>query len=490
MAQYDLVRFFEGRIELVEQMRDPDRARDASKAISAIRDGVFAVRRTGHTGMLWYAFRGKVGTAEETVARMTAADALPVLRINPAPEETPAAEPDETPEATDDDDAPRKRTRRPRTGPTETKAAPNAPAEFKAFDGALISADDATGVVEAIVSVFGVIDDGDDLIHPGAFVKTLVERGGRVRVLDHHNSRSTLNIVGRPLEMREVGRDDLPLSILAKHPEATGGLYTKTQYLIETNEGRGVYQRIKSGALGEYSIGIDPLDVDMSKVTGADGKPRVVRNIRQVRLWEYSPVVWGMNPATATVSVKSADDAPETPAETEKEMTPDGPVMRLGDYLLGETMNVIGAILSGFLRDGYLDDAEYSLMTALLSQHMTAARNELPQDVALRALPSIADWLMLFSREPDQERKTVVTPAQSDQVSDLLQRALAVLAAGAAPENPAPEPDATKDDDGPQLDPEAPTPAQGAGPQGDAAPDKAELLAKMSRIQAELEALK
>lgn len=188
--------------------------------------------------------------------------------------------------------------------------------ERKAAPVFITKVDDAMGVVSAVVNVFGITDDYDDIIHAGAFTKTISERAGRVRVLDQHNTSTIRSVLGKPILIREIGRSELPSDVLAKYPQATGGLLTETQYLMETPEGKGAFDRIKSGAVNEYSIGFDVLDVDYGKVKGADGREKVVRNIRTVRLWEYSPVIWGANPATATVQAKSADSPSEQKAQT------------------------------------------------------------------------------------------------------------------------------------------------------------------------------
>jgi len=256
--------------------------------------------------------------------------------------------PTEKPEGSTGSTRPAKKSSpRARKQPEETKARIHKVTETKAMEGAIISADDATGIVRSVVSVMGIIDDGDDIIHPGAFTKTIAEHGSRVRVLNSHNNRDSLNVVGKALAMREIGRNELPLEILNAHPEATGGLETETQFLLNTPEGKGIYDRIKAGALNEWSIGFDAVDTDNSRMKqkSADdptwemaiktddydpdgdpltlkdkaGKPRICRNIRGIRLWEYSSVIWGMNESTTTVSVKDKEgaetEAPDAPVE-------------------------------------------------------------------------------------------------------------------------------------------------------------------------------
>ena len=177
------------------------------------------------------------------------------------------------------------------------------PKEYKtiAFKGYKIEED--KGIVEHIVSVFGIEDLGGDVVHPGAFTKTIQERGERIRVLDSHRRSSVLDVLGKVLSLREVPKDKLPAEILKEYPKATGGLWARTQFLLDTPEGKGAFLRIKAGAVDEFSFGYDTLDEDFSD----DEKGHEVRNLRTIRLWEYSPVIFGMNPATTVLGVKSED---------------------------------------------------------------------------------------------------------------------------------------------------------------------------------------
>lgn len=188
------------------------------------------------------------------------------------------------------------------------------PRETKQQAGALLDISSSAGIVEAIVSVFGVLDHGNDIVMPGAYAKTILERGRKIRVLDGHNSDSVLSVVGVPLAMRELSREELPAEVLSQWPEATGGLWTRTQYLLNTEEGAGVFARIAAGAVSEYSIGYQVMQAGYEDVVWR-GQSVSARLLKEIKLWEYSPVVWGMNPATATVQVKTADTAPEPAAE-------------------------------------------------------------------------------------------------------------------------------------------------------------------------------
>jgi len=188
------------------------------------------------------------------------------------------------------------------------------PSEYKSFKFEPLATDAALGIVEHLISVYGVLDLGGDICHPGCFAKTLAERKDQIRVLDSHQRRTTANVIGIPLELKEIGRGGLPADVLEKYPEATGGLLAKTQFLMDTPEGKGAFARIVAGAVTEFSFSYDTLDSDYSEAKG-----RRVRNLRTLRLWEYGPVIFGMNPATAVINAKDLGGSEAKPEPEESE---------------------------------------------------------------------------------------------------------------------------------------------------------------------------
>jgi len=151
------------------------------------------------------------------------------------------------------------------------------------------------GVIEAIVNVFGIVDHGGDRVCLGAFADSLARRKP-YGCLHHDWTRP----VARTLEARELAPGDplLPPSI-----RDYGGLYVKGRFNLETQDGREAYSNIKAGILDQFSIGYAPEEERRAR----DGANELVR----ATLYEWSPVLWGMNPATAVLSVKSG--APPTP---------------------------------------------------------------------------------------------------------------------------------------------------------------------------------
>ena len=204
-----------------------------------------------------------------------------------------------------------------------TKSKQEGPSEYKTFPAFELKYDEDQGLVEHIITLFGVIDHGLDRSHPGCFKKTLLERGGKIRVLDMHKTDSVMCIVGKPLEIREIGRDELPAKVLEQYPEATGGLWAKTKFFLDTPEGKGAFIRIKEDTI-DWSYGYDALDTDESTVK-LDGEDVDIRDLRQLRLHEYGPVLFGMVPGTTTLSAKADDpaDAKADPSPSEFKPEPE-----------------------------------------------------------------------------------------------------------------------------------------------------------------------
>lgn len=175
--------------------------------------------------------------------------------------------------------------------------------EERTFQGYTCKADVESGVIEAYVNIFGIEDDSwmNDIVHPGAFKKTIRERGpagsNKVRVLWMHSVRE---VIGRPLLLEEHGRDDLPDVVKVRYPKATGGLFAKTQLVLGVQRAREAFELYRNGAMDEWSIGFEPIEEKFEEVD-----KRTIRHLKEIKLWEYSPVTWGANPATTTVSVKS-----------------------------------------------------------------------------------------------------------------------------------------------------------------------------------------
>lgn len=165
----------------------------------------------------------------------------------------------------------------------------NSPAFMKA-------ADDRS--VVGIPVVHGNIDAGTDRSHLGSWADTKVNGRDRARFLWNHNGNEPP--IAKIDYVKEIGRDDLPEQVLIYAPEATGGVEVKRTYL-DTPRGNEVLAGLLAGTIDEMSYAYDLTDY---KFTEDAATGLTVREIFGVKIYDYSDVSWGMNPAT--VGKKSA----------------------------------------------------------------------------------------------------------------------------------------------------------------------------------------
>lgn len=153
---------------------------------------------------------------------------------------------------------------------------------------------DADGIVEAIVSVTNVVDSVNDVIEPGAYKNTLRKRNPK-GVWSHDTNIP----VAKTLKVEELmpGDERLPEDLRAQD---AGALLVKMQFNLNTSRGRDAFYDVQFfGEEQEWSIGYSV--PDGKSVT--DSKTGV-RFIKQLELYEYSPVIFGAAPNTRTLSVK------------------------------------------------------------------------------------------------------------------------------------------------------------------------------------------
>jgi len=164
---------------------------------------------------------------------------------------------------------------------TEKFETKEVPTEFKAAGD--------RGEYEGYFSIFTNTDDGDDVSHPGMFAKTIAERGRRVKTLAYHSFDKLIGPA--PDELRE---DQV-------------GLYAKGRLTIKNENSEGafwanqVWALLKDNALTEGSFGYQAVKFDYENKDG-----RMIRNLREVKLYEISFVPLGMNPLTQVRALKDA----------------------------------------------------------------------------------------------------------------------------------------------------------------------------------------
>ena len=137
--------------------------------------------------------------------------------------------------------------------------------------------------VEGYASVFGVADQGGDVVLPGAYaasLKRMGSEGRRVKMLWQHDPSQPLGVWD---EVREDGH----------------GLWVKGRVLTDLARGREAAALLAAGAIDGLSIGYRTIRADR------DAKGR--RLLAEVELWEVSLVTFPMLPE-ARVAVKAERD--------------------------------------------------------------------------------------------------------------------------------------------------------------------------------------
>uniref|UniRef100_UPI003F495FB4 GNAT family N-acetyltransferase n=1 Tax=Streptosporangium sp. CA-235898 TaxID=3240073 RepID=UPI003F495FB4 len=162
-----------------------------------------------------------------------------------------------------------------------------------------ITADDEEGTFTALVAVTGVKDNVNDVIVPGAFAGTLIERTPK-GVHSHDDEQWT----ARTLIAEELMPGDPRLPRTTRDgkawPRAAGAVYIKGQFNLATKQGRDAYENVKFfKEQCEWSIGYAVIPGRSKR----DSKG--VRHIHELALYEYSTVLVAANPLAMTLSVKS-----------------------------------------------------------------------------------------------------------------------------------------------------------------------------------------
>ena len=150
-----------------------------------------------------------------------------------------------------------------------------------------IKAVGSEGVFEGYGSVFGNTDSYGDVVMPGAFARSIEEKGaGGVAMLWQHNG-------GEPIGVwTEVREDDR-------------GLFMRGELNMETQRGREANALMRQGAIKGLSIGF------MVRSEEHDNEAGVVR-LTDVDLWEVSVVTFPAN-AEAQISAFKSFMSGETP---------------------------------------------------------------------------------------------------------------------------------------------------------------------------------
>jgi HK97 family phage prohead protease len=143
--------------------------------------------------------------------------------------------------------------------------------------------DEKRGYVEAIANAYNNEDSDGDISHPGSFMKTVSEGRKKLRVYKNHDIKL---LVGVPKELR---------------PEHPDGLFTGTQFNMDTDLGRDMFNDIKliNSNNQEADLSIGYIVVRRDKTNS--------KIITEYNLREYSFLTsWGANPNAVVLGAKSS----------------------------------------------------------------------------------------------------------------------------------------------------------------------------------------
>lgn len=134
---------------------------------------------------------------------------------------------------------------------------------------------DENGTFEGRLSVYGIVDEGGDVVEPGAFTKTLREGGGTVPLLWAHDPQQPIGT---------LSLQDSPTALLAKG-----------RLVLDVPKAKEAYALMMAGALRGLSIGYKTI-----KELPSNG----IRRLKELRLYEGSLVATPMNLQAVITGVK------------------------------------------------------------------------------------------------------------------------------------------------------------------------------------------
>ncbi len=150
--------------------------------------------------------------------------------------------------------------------------------ERKSFPLQVKAIDEASGTFSGYAAVFGNRDSYGDVIEPGAFAKTVADKGGVFPVLWQHD----------PWE---------PMGVSTTMAEDEKGLYVEAEVSMEpSGKGPLAMDLLRRKAIRGLSIGFQV--VQQSVESG-------VRHLTEIKLWEFSVVTFPANELALVSGVKS-----------------------------------------------------------------------------------------------------------------------------------------------------------------------------------------
>ncbi|QDP60624.1 MAG: putative prohead protease [Prokaryotic dsDNA virus sp.] len=170
--------------------------------------------------------------------------------------------------------------------------------EYKGKD--LLSFNEETGQVKAVFSVFNEVDSDNDVVLPKSIRSGYGDKG--VVMVWGHDWK---NIIGKGKIVQDEEK-----------------AIFEGNFNMKTEAGREAYETVKAMEdLQQWSFGFEVHDSENGMFTKSNGDQQEVRFLKDVKVWEVSPVLVGANQNTHTVAIKEnkPQDQEEKNQDQEKE---------------------------------------------------------------------------------------------------------------------------------------------------------------------------
>ena len=316
--------------------------------------------------------------------------------------------------------------------------------ERKSFTFEVKAIDEAEGVFEGYASTFRKFPDSyGEIVDRGAFKKTIQENKGRIKILWNHNADEPIGI---PLELRE---DDV-------------GLYVKGKLSLGVQRAREVLDLMKDGVINVMSIGYRTITESMVEGT---------LHLKELKLFDTSPVTFAADDAAAITSVKSATPFGNLPlGDRAKEWDATAADKRVREWAGGEDIDWTKYRKAFLWYDNEADD-EYGSYKLQIADVIDGTLIAMPRGVFAAAgvvegarggvdIPSedeagvkrhIERYYAKMRTEFDDE--TIIAPwKKSDMDTEEIESTIEYLQALLDRTHGKQEPDSTPEDDGAALD--------------------------------------
>lgn len=148
--------------------------------------------------------------------------------------------------------------------------------------------DNATGIITGYASVFNVQDEGNDIVHKGAYLQSIADSKAAI-------AQGKQKYLWPMLYQHDPER---PIGGWTDAVEDSYGLKCTGQILLTISKGIETWLMLKDQIIRSLSIGYDVVDNGAYYEKGA-------RNLTKLNLWEISVVTFPMCIPATVSSVKS-----------------------------------------------------------------------------------------------------------------------------------------------------------------------------------------